>query len=77
MVGHLRTCLEAIGATPSDIVMMKIYAVDLTPERTREAMEPLAAFLGDSYPSLTGIGVQALAGPELQLEVEMVVRVPA
>ncbi|MEN0063391.1 MAG: RidA family protein [Myxococcota bacterium] len=77
VVGHLGTCLEALSATPSDIVMLRIYVVDLTPERTVEVMEPLGAFLGDSFPSLTGIGVAALAGPELQLEVEMVVRVPA
>lgn len=35
------------------------------------------AFFGSSLPSLTGIGVQALAGPDLQIEIEMVVRVPS
>lgn len=34
------------------------------------------AFLGGAWPSLTGIGVAALADPAFEREVEMVVRLP-
>ena len=41
-------------------------------------MPRIAEFLDGAQPSLTGIGVVALAGPELliEIEIEMVVRVP-
>ena len=72
VVGHLRTCLDAVGAGTRDIVMLRVYVVDLTPERVAEVMPQLRSFLGTAQPSLTGIGVQALAGPDLQIEIEMV-----
>lgn len=77
IMGHLRAGLEAIGSVPSDIVMMRIYVVNLTPDRTAEVFPHLRAFLGDVHPSMTGIGVQALAGPDLEIEVEMIARVPS
>ncbi len=40
-------------------------------------MPHLLALFGGAQPSLTGIGVAALAGPDLQMEVEMVVRLPS
>ena len=77
VVGHLRTCLDAVSAGTRDIVMLRVYVVDLTPERVAEVMPQLRSFLGTAQPSLTGIGVQALAGPDLQIEIEMVMQVPA
>jgi enamine deaminase RidA (YjgF/YER057c/UK114 family) len=41
-----------------------------------EVFPPLVAFLGETMPSLTGIGVSSLFGPDLKIEIEMVVRVP-
>ena len=76
VTANLQVCLDSVGATRDDIVMARVYVVDLTPERLNEAFPALFEFFGDAYPSLTGIGVQALAGPELQIEIEMVVRVP-
>jgi enamine deaminase RidA (YjgF/YER057c/UK114 family) len=74
--GHLKRCLAAVGAEVADIVMMRVYVVNLTPERGAELLPVVREFLGEVQPSLTGIGVQALWGPDLQLEVEMAVRVP-
>ncbi|MGP4054878.1 RidA family protein [Mycobacterium sp. 4D054] len=74
---NLQVCLESVGATRDDIAMARIYVVNLTPERLEEAFPALGEFFGTSLPSLTGIGVQALAGPDLQIEIEMVVRVPS
>ncbi len=76
VTANLQVCLDSVGATRDDIAMARVYVVDLTPERLQEAFPALLDFFGDAYPSLTGIGVQALAGPDLQIEIEMVVRVP-
>ena len=56
--------------------MVRIYRVDLTPERMEEMMPHLLAAFDGAQPSLTGIGVAALAAPDLQLEMEMIVRLP-
>jgi enamine deaminase RidA (YjgF/YER057c/UK114 family) len=77
VTANLQVCLDSVGATRDDIAMARIYVVDLTPERLGEAFPALGEFFGSSLPSLTGIGVQALAGPDLQIEIEMVVRVPS
>lgn len=76
VTANLQVCLDSVGATRDDIAMARVYVVDLTPERLQEAFPALLDFFGDAYPSLTGIGVQALAGPDLQIEIEMVVCVP-
>lgn len=77
VIENLQGALAAIGASPHDIVQMRIYVTDLRPETQEIAMGPIAAFLNGAQPSLTGIGVAALAGTDLQIEVEMVVQVPA
>ena len=73
---NARAALEAIGATPQDIVMARVYMVDLTPERLDEMTPHLLAAFDGRQPSLTGVGVVALAAPDLQLEMELVVRIP-
>ncbi|MBS8225476.1 RidA family protein [Vannielia litorea] len=73
---NARAALEALGAGPQDIAMLRIYAVDLTPARLAEAYPEITAFLAGARPSVTGIGVAALAAPNLQIELEMVVRLP-
>lgn len=73
---NLKTCLSSVGASPEDIVNLRAYIVDWTPEMAAEVFPPLVAFLGDTMPSLTGIGVSSLFVPNLKIEIEMVVRVP-
>lgn len=73
---NAKSALDAIGATPHDIAILRIYVVNLTPQRLEECMPPLLAMLNGTQPSITGIGVAALAGPELQIEMEMTVRLP-
>lgn len=77
VVANLKGALDALQATPDDIVQMRIYITDLRPETQEIAMTEILRFLNGAQPSLTGIGVSALAGPELQIEVEMVVQVAA
>jgi len=68
--------LEEIGATPEDIVIARVYLVNLTPERLDQLMPEFVATFHGAQPCVTGIGVQALAAPELQVEMELVVRLP-
>ena len=74
---NARAALDAVGASSEDLVMVRIYMVDLTPERLAEAMPHLLALFEGVRPSVTGVGVAALAGPELQLEMEMIARLPS
>ena len=77
VVENLSHALNALKAGPKRIVQMRIYMTDLRPETQEIVMTQLGAFLAGAQPSLTGLGVAALAGSELQLEVEMVVSLPA
>ena len=77
VVENLKGALDALEASPDDIVQMRIYLTDLQSETQEIAMTEILRFLDGAQPSLTGIGVVALAAPELQIEVEMVVQVTA
>lgn len=77
VVENLKGALDALEATPDDIVQMRIYVTDLRSETQEIAMTEIMSFLDGAQPSLTGIGVGALAAPDLQIEVEMVVQVAA
>lgn len=74
VVANAKAALDAVGASSEDLVMVRVYVVDLTPARLEVAMPHLLDLFDGAQPSLTGVGVVALAGPNLQLEIEMVVR---
>ncbi|NOU31404.1 MAG: RidA family protein [Polyangiaceae bacterium] len=76
VIENLRAALDALGAGPHDIAMLRAYLTDLRPETQETVMALLLPFLNGAQPSITGVGVAALATPELQLEIEMTVRVP-
>jgi enamine deaminase RidA (YjgF/YER057c/UK114 family) len=67
---------DALGAGPHDIVMLRAYLTDLRPETQETVMALLLPFQDGAQPSIIGVGVAALATPELQLEIERTVRVP-
>ncbi|MFY2822694.1 RidA family protein [Ruegeria sp. MALMAid1280] len=77
VVENLGAALEVVGADTSDIIQMRIYMTDLNDETMGVAMSRIIRFLDGAQPSLTGIGVAALAAPALQIEVEMVVQAAA
>lgn len=77
VIGNLKAALEALEATPRDIVNVRLYVVDLTEDRVASLWQHLHEFFAGEQPSLTGIGVSALAAPDLQLEIEMTVRMPS
>jgi len=76
VAANAKAALIAVDATPQDIVMARIYMVDLTPERLQEMIPHILAAFDGEKPSLTGVGVAALAAPDLQLEMELLVRIP-
>lgn len=73
---NAKAALAAVGATPQDVVLARVYMTDLTPERLEELMPPFLATFEGAQPCVTGVGVAALAAPDLQVEMELVVRLP-
>jgi len=71
-LANLGTSLEAAGATPSDVAMMRTYIVDYVPEYAGALEAPFADFFGKKRPASTRVGVQALAAPGLLIEIEAV-----
>ena len=71
-----KAALDALGATPENIAILRCYVKDLTPERLDQAFPVLLEFFQGAKPSLTGIGVAALALPEFQIELELTVHLP-
>ena len=76
VAANTKAALAAVGATTQDIVMARVYMTDLTPERLQELMPPFLATFDGAMPSVTGVGVAALAAPDLQVEMELTVRLP-
>lgn len=76
ITGSLRAALDELRATVRDIVMLRLYVVDGTTERFLEAYTAVQELLDGEMPSVTVLGVQSLFTPELQVEIEMTVRVP-
>ena len=76
VANNAKAAIDAIDATPHDVVMARVYMVNLTPERLEEVMPHFLATFDGAQPCVTGVGVSALAAPELQLEMELIVRLP-
>lgn len=72
---NVATALAAVGGTFDDVVRVTMFVVDFSPEKISllsEGIDRAAARLGTTpVPPLTGIGVSALAGPDLLVEVEV------
>ena len=76
VASNARAALAAVKASPQDVVMARVYVVDLTPQRLDAVMPAFLATFDGAQPSVTGIGVAALAAPDLQVEMELIVRLP-
>ncbi|MFI0821755.1 MFS transporter [Streptomyces sp. NPDC021098] len=66
-LANLRTALEAAGGTITDIVEVTIYNTDMTAQDEVNAV--YMEFFGDHRPTRTHIGVNALVGPALKIEI--------
>ena len=69
---NIHTALLACGASFSDVVKTTLYVKDMTPEKIKVIREARSRFLSTEPPASTMVGVQALARPELLLEVDAV-----
>ena len=69
---NVRMALASAGAEPRDIVRMRTYIVDYTPDYLEALGIETAAFFGDHPPpAATLIGVASLAMPEFMIEIEV------
>lgn len=70
---NLAHALDAAGASPSDITMLRTYIVDYEPEYAGKLAPHFSRFLGGAPPpASTLVGVQSLAAPGLLIEIEAV-----
>ena len=68
---NLSTVLESVGAGPENLVRIRTYVVDYTPDKLAAIGPELAEFYGDLLPAPnTLLGVQALAMPDFLVEIE-------
>ncbi|MEO9526881.1 RidA family protein [Roseibium sp.] len=76
VAANAKAALDALGATPRDIAIARCFVTDLTPERLDLAFSPVLEMFDGAQPSVTGVGVSALADPDFQIELELTVRLP-
>ncbi len=70
---NLQRILDSLGVGWESVAMMHMYITDYSVERYARLREIRTEFLGDVLPSATVIGVTALAMPEFEVEVELIV----
>ncbi|MCU1679899.1 MAG: pyrimidine utilization protein [Amycolatopsis sp.] len=70
--GNLLTALRAAGGTPSDLVSVTIYIVDMDDYKAhaREIGAVWKRLAGSDYPAMAGIGVSRLWDVEALVEVQ-------
>ncbi|XVQ07214.1 RidA family protein [Spirillospora sp. CA-255316] len=75
---NVKLALEAIGATPMDMVRHNIYVVDHRPELVPIIFGAAQEIYGDPWPrtSSTFLGVQTLALPDWLIEIEATALLP-
>jgi len=76
VTANLQAVLDSLAAGTDDIVLLRIYVVDLNDTTMNQSFPIVLEWLNGAQPSITGIGVTALAGASLKLEIEMAVRLP-
>src|ERR1700754_1593821 len=70
-LANLKAVLAEAGASPADIVRMRTYVVDHSPDKLGPVIGEIMAFYGGVVPAAnTFIGVQALALPDFLVEIE-------
>ena len=74
---NLKEVLASEGATPADLVRIRTYVVNHSPDKIGPVAGEMMAFYGDAMPAPnTWIGVQALAMPEFLIEIEATAVLP-
>lgn len=74
---NLKAVLAGQGLGPADLVRIRTYVVNHTPDKLEPVAGELMAFYGDAVPAPnTWIGVSALALPDFLIEVEATAAFP-
>jgi enamine deaminase RidA (YjgF/YER057c/UK114 family) len=71
-LGNLLTALRAAGGSPSDLVSLTVYIVDMDDYKAhaREIGAVWRRLIGSAYPAMAGIGVSRLWDVEALVEVQ-------
>jgi enamine deaminase RidA (YjgF/YER057c/UK114 family) len=69
-LANLGRALEAVGASPADVAFLRIYIANYDPSKLAVLGPLLPKFFGNKLPAQTLLGVQALATPDLLIELE-------
>lgn len=69
---NLKGCMDSVGAGPANVAKVNTYIVNYSPEKREALSAARRDVMGDTFPASTLIGVQALAQPALQIEVEAI-----
>ena len=76
-LANLKEVLASLGCTPADIVRLRTYVVNHSPDKLEPVAGEMMAFYGETMPAAnTWIGVQALALPDFLVEIEATAIVP-
>ena len=76
VAANAKAALDALGAAPEDIVIARIFMTDLNSDTLEQAFPVLLDAFDGAQPCITGVGVAALAGPNLKIEMAMTIRLP-
>lgn len=74
---NLGIAIEAAGAKPADVAKITVLIVDHDMERLRIMQAAQRVLFGAHHPAATLIPVPALALPDMQIEVEAIIALPA
>jgi enamine deaminase RidA (YjgF/YER057c/UK114 family) len=69
---NVGAALEAAGASPSDVTLVRAYIVDFQPEHGARIGPVFARYFGSPPPASTWVGVTGLAGPDFLIEIECI-----
>jgi enamine deaminase RidA (YjgF/YER057c/UK114 family) len=70
-LSNVRLAIEAAGGTLADLTMMRTFIVDYRPEFVEQLLPLYLDLFADTEPpAQTWLGVQALALPDLKIEIE-------
>ncbi len=69
---NLGRALDAVGATQGDVAKITTFVVNYSPEARPALTAARQEVFGGELPASTLVGVQALAAPDLMVEVEAV-----
>ena len=72
---NLKIALTASGSSVAQLLQVRVYIRGELGDHMEAVAPILSSFLGESRPSVTGIGVASLASPSILVEVEAVASV--